>query len=311
MKKCFVYGNCQARIIKYFLERNENFTSIYQIIDLKIVHLLSQKDIVELEYLVANADLFIHQNISDNYKGIPQLGTNYLRGKTKATCQSISVPVSYFTGYNPELIYFRDRQNNNLEWDFSIYHDFHILNLFYQQKSPWQIVDIIQRPDFYNPQYGIKNLNHSLKLLINREGSLDIKISEFIKQRHQEYRLFHTFNHPSSAIIYYVVGKVLQKINLLDHFSDELIFNQPEFLNNSCFPIYPSIQKQLQLEFDCDLRYILNFKSFSISEVVTKFCEFYSNNHDLVEFNVNLYQNKFSGITNYQVPINSKVSQLS
>ena len=68
-----------------------------------------------------------------------------MKSKTKLTCQSISVPVSYFTGYNPELIYFKNRQNNHCEWEFSDYHDFHILNLFYQQKKPSEIVDTIQK----------------------------------------------------------------------------------------------------------------------------------------------------------------------
>ena len=139
--------------------------------------------------------------------------------------------------------------------------------------------------------------------MINREESLDIKISEFIKKYYQEYRLFHTFNHPGSAIIHYVVNKILQRINLLDYFNEEFVFNQPELLDNSCFPIYPSIQNQLTLKFNSNSEYILHFKSYCINKVVSKFCEFYSSNHDLVEFNVNLYQQKFSGITNYQVSI--------
>lgn len=302
MKKCFIYGNCQSRIIKNILEANEEFASKYQIFDLKIAHLLSHKDIVELEASATNADLFIHQKISDNYNGIPQLGTNYLRSKTKANCESISIPVSYFTGYNPELIYFRDQQNKYMEWELSAYHDFHILNLFYQHKKPLEIIDIIQKPDFYKPQYGIKNLNQSLSSLINREEGLDIKISGFIKKYYQEYKLFHTFNHPSSAVMHCVVSKILQRINLLDYFNEEIVFNQPEVLDNSCCPIYPSIQNQLKLKFNNNSEYRMKFKSFSLGEVTTKLCEFYSKNYDLVEFNVNLYKNKFSGITNYQVP---------
>ena len=102
MKKCFIYGNCQTRIIKDLLEKNENFTSTYQISDIRMVHLLTEKDIPQLQETVTSTDLFIHQNISDNYRGFEELGTNYLRSKTKANCQIVSVPVSYLAGYNPE-----------------------------------------------------------------------------------------------------------------------------------------------------------------------------------------------------------------
>ena len=103
--------------------------------------------------------------------------------------------------------------------------------------------------------------------------------------------------------MHYIVSKILQQINLLDSFDEKQVFNQPEVLNNTCFPIYPSIQRQLQLSFASNPKYKLKCKSLFIDEVVKKFCEFYSNNHDLVEYNVNLVQKKFSAFTKYQIPI--------
>lgn len=295
MKKCLIYGNCQTAYIKKRLLQNPDFYKIYSQVFTQKVHRIKAEEIPDLETMVSEVDLFIHQIVSDNYRKMPSLGTNYLKSRLKPDCKVISFPVAYFTGYHPEMIYLKPLNNQPIKGDIYNYHDFNILSGFYQGKSVKKIINSIFDESFYSPYYIKNNFNLTIGELSKRESSLDIKISQFIIDNHQKINLFNTINHPHHPIIGYVVNRILEKLGMSVQYSEsELVSGQESLEYNNYFPIYPSVQKILNLEFDNKLDYKFLNTSYSVYNAVNKYYEFYDNNQDLVEFNIEKKWEQFS-----------------
>ncbi|MCC0175431.1 hypothetical protein I4641_00355 [Waterburya agarophytonicola K14] len=294
MKKYLIYGNCQTVIIKQLLEQNPEFNSTYEQIELKVVHLMSENDLDDLEKAVSETDIFVHQNISDNYKGIPQLGTNYLKTKLKTESKSISIPVSFFTGYNPEMVYIKDRNNVTVVSDFSDYHDFNLIKLFDSGVSPDEAAKIIQDVNFFTPRYILSNLHYSIAELERREANIDIKISNFLRKYHRNHKLFHTINHPAKVVLNYISNEILNLIGCSAVATESLFNDNEEVLDTTTFPIYPAIARQLNLAFSSKSEYKLKSNLYSLEEGIAKFFEFYEANRSLIQLNINKHQQNFS-----------------
>jgi len=252
MKKCLVYGNCQAAAVKTYLQKNSTVASAYRFVDVKPVHLLSKIDIPFLNQVISEIDLMIYQPVSDNYKGIYQLSTRYLKDKLKSDCQVISFPVVYFTGYNPEVIYLKDLNGTVISEPFA-YHDVNILRLFAQGKSVRDIVTIIQSDEFYNSSFVKKQLNNTISNLNVRENEIDQRLSPFIQDNFRNERLFHVFNHPSKTILSFIANLILERLGIKDRSFN--ISSNADILSKNSLPIYPSIIKYLKIQFPCTSDY--------------------------------------------------------
>ena len=321
MKKCLIYGNCQTEYIKNRLIQNSDFSNIYSQVFTKKVHRIKPEEIPDLEAMISEVDLFIHQPVSDNYRKMPSLGTNYLKSQLKPDCKVISFPVAYFTGYYPEMIYLKSLNNQPIKGDIYNYHDFNILSGFYQGKNVENIISSIFDESFYSPYYIKNNFHLTVGELAKRETSLDIKISQFITNNYKIINLFNTINHPNHPIIGYVINRILEILGFSTQYSEsELVSNQHTIEYNNYFPIYPSVQKILNIEFDSKLVYKFQNTTYSVYDAVRKLYNFYDSNQDLVEFNVeNKWEqfsrnsNKFSlAKTEEDSPINyASISQLN
>lgn len=295
MKKCLIYGNCQTAYIKNCLGQNSDFSSQYSQVFIKKVHRIKKEEIFDLEAIVSDIDLFIYQPVSDNYKKIPSLGTNYLKSLLKPDCKIISFPVAYFAGYQPEMVYLKPLNNQPIKEDIYNYHDFNILSGFDQGKSIQEIASSIFNESFYSPYYIKNNFDLTIAELAKREKSLDIKITPFILNNYQKINLFNTINHPHHSIIGYVVNRILEILELATQYTElELISGQHTIEYNNYFPIYPSVKKILNLEFDSELVYKFQNNNYSIYEAISKLYEFYNSNQDLIEFNLKNKWERFS-----------------
>ena len=283
MKTCLIYGNCQAAALRTYLQNNSTFVSAYRMIDIKPVHLLSKADIPYLDQVASEVDLLIYQPVSDNYKGIYQLSTRYLKERLKPECRQISFPVAYFTGYNPEVTYLRDVNGANVTKP-SVYHDINILRLFDEGKSNWEILEIIQDDDFYTVPSAKKQFTDTLVSLQFREKELDLKLSEFIKDNFKKERLFHVFNHPNKTILALIADLILERLGINDRYIH--MGHNADILSKNSFPIYPSLVKQLNIEFPCDFVYRFENKIYSAEETVKLFTDFYLDHREMVRHNL-------------------------
>jgi hypothetical protein len=276
MKKCFIYGNCQTKPIRDFLNMNSDFLSTYESSYLECF-LLSENDVPNLEKLASEADLFIYQPVSEDYKAIGRLSTHHLKTLLKRGCQVIAIPVAYFTGYNPEAIYL----GSEFEGPF-ITHDRNILMLYSQGKSVQETANLIQSLDFYQSIYVENNVEATLNQLKRREPDLDVKLTEFIRSNYKKARLFHTMNHPSSIVIAYVANSILNLLGIKSERDALANFYRFEVLDYLYFPIYPSVAHHLKLSFPCQPQYYFN-GVFSIKDAIEKFFIFYDQNPEAVE----------------------------
>ena len=310
MKKCLIYGNCQTEYIENSLIENPDFSNIYSEIFSKKVHQIKQKDIPELETIISEIDLFIYQPVSDNYRKMTSLGTDYLKSRIKSDCIVISFPVAYFTGYHPEMIYLKPIDNQPIKGDVYNYHDFNILSGFYQGQTTKDLIAKIFNESFYSPYYIKKNFDLTISELEKREASLDIKISQFIRNNYQFINLFNTINHPHHPIIGYIINCVLEILGLDHQYSKSDFINGEHIIEyNNYFPIYPSVKKILNLQFENKLIYQIQNTSYSVYDALKKLYKFYDNNQDLVEFNVEAKWEQFSRNSNkFSLPKTGKPS---
>lgn len=287
MKTCLIYGNCQIVAMKSLLSQNPRFTASYQFVELNPVFLLTSDDASYLEKLVSEVDVFIHQPVSEQYKG-KQLATTYLTSLLKEGAKAISFPVSYFTGYNPEMVYLKDKAGTVVSQPFA-YHDRNILTFYSQGKTVQETLNIIQSEDFGELNYFQNNLEQTLLNLSAREQEqeIDIKISEFIKSHFNQYRLFHTFDHPSVAIVAFITQSILSLLSLEFNDNSNFFFNQPEMLDDYSFPIYPSLARYLDLKFSSSFQYRFVDKFWNAENMLKAFFEFYDKNEELVDANLN------------------------
>lgn len=286
MKTCLVYGNCQIVAIKSLLLQNLEFSNIYRFVELNPVFLLTPEDAPHLKKLVSEIDLFIHQPVSAQYKG-KELSTDYLRSLVKENAQIISIPVSYFTGYNPELFYLKDQEGIVIAEPFP-YHDRNILSLYLQGKTIQETIQLIQSDDFYTLEQCQNNLDQTLSNLAMREEEqkLDVQLTSFIQKNFERYRLFHTFDHPSVAIIAFIAQSILKLLEIGYQKDFNSFFDRSEMLDDYIFPIYPSLGRHLKLQFESSSNYQCAFKKYHPEEVVESFFRFYEQYSDWVKMNL-------------------------
>ncbi|WEG10998.1 WcbI family polysaccharide biosynthesis putative acetyltransferase [Pullulanibacillus sp. KACC 23026] len=235
-KKCIVYGNCQIGPIRQYLMSSKSFRKLYKMIEVPPVHLCDRKTgLTEAQLNELNdCDLFIYQKVSDTYG--PYLATDYLLEKLPDKCQTMTIPVSYFTGYHPQFAK-----------GIQPYADKNIIHLLRQGKCDEDIISIVSDENFYTFEELQKNVQLSLNELKKRSNDLDVTLDDFIERYYKNVHLFFTVNHPNFPIIRYVSKKILAKLGLP---ADELtnVVHHTDF-RRYILPIYPSVMKHLNLTF--------------------------------------------------------------
>lgn len=291
-----VIGNCQGEIIHDILKNNGDFTKVYNLIYCAVVHKITREQLLsDYESIVANLDLIIIHNISDNYrklddKDISIYSTTYLKSIMKAGSQLIIVPNMYFSGYFPSACYLKDKNNLNIEKYDITYHDYNIIDRCtkYPNEFDENLEYCINK--WYNIHEYSRNeclslVRKSIEHLKQRERFTDIVISDFISNNYTKRRLFNTFNHPTT----YLTRKLAQRI--CDHLGivTQIAYNKAT-LNKVIFAIHPAIVHHLQLRFeDCNLYYFKD-EYHTVLETITIYLNYYSTciSYDTMKFNRSL-----------------------
>lgn len=284
-KKCLLYGNCQVNPLKKLLERHPDFYNNYEIITIQCFD-LCQGDISHLEKLVRKSDLFIHQIVSPTYKGTPEFSTNYLKSLVKPDTKVISFPVAFFTGYQPQMVYLKVPDKEEIAESPFVYHDRNILLHFVRGETAEETANKIESQDLYSVAYVIENLKNTLLELKKREASIDIKISEFIQENYRKARLFHTINHPGCIVMAHIAKLILDHLEMPSERDCLANFYISEMLDYVRFPIYTSVAQNLTLQFSCTQEYYYRHETFSLKQAIEKFFKYYDSNPDIVKFNL-------------------------
>ena len=235
-KKCIIYGNCQIEPLRQYLMSSSSFSKIYTMVEVPPVHLCDREKGLDETYLeeIYNCDLFIYQKVSQAFG--PYLATDYIMSNLPNKCLCISFPVSYFTGYFPQFIS-----------GVKPYTDKNVVGLLKEGKTKTEIISILADEEFYTFNDLKKNLDSTLSQLKNRSVGLDITLDNYIEDNFKDAYLFFTVNHPNYQVIRHLAMKIL---SLLEIPNEEIsgVIHHSHF-RRYMLPIYPSVVKQLNLNF--------------------------------------------------------------
>ncbi|GEA12740.1 hypothetical protein KUL49_31150 [Alteromonas sp. KUL49] len=238
-KKYSVYGNCQADPLGNILRTNPDFNEQWEFVQFpKPSFELRKNDLPEIEKLVGQLDLFVTQNVGDSH-GV--FASDNLAKLLKPSSTVIRIPNAYFSGYMPEVVYFRDGEPHVTK--FCDYHDEKFLSFFMEDpvNAVNKAVNAANDTNTYSRDFVIENAKNSLEELKNRELSCDVTVSDYIEKHWREEILFFSMNHPKRKVLNHIASQVLSRIGQ----SSTDVRGDYEHLDNTRLPVYQSVKDVL------------------------------------------------------------------
>jgi hypothetical protein len=224
------YGNCQLEKVKDIL--NIQKTSDFNV--LFIPCFLTSMTDIEFDSVLKKSDIIITQPITDNYRGMYYLSSNYIVNKCKKDSIIIFVNNCHFDFYYFDLEYNKNNKENkklhyfhkgileciNQNYDFEHYKNMYIENI--DLKTFNELKEIYDK--------SIKELENRYEEMkqYSKKNTYFINIIDFIKNNYKDKLLFYTFNHPSKHLLQYIALEIIKILNIkgdinydIDPFSDE------------------------------------------------------------------------------------------
>ena len=253
-KLCTVYGNCQALKITKILGNQKDFASKYYMLSIPPVFRISNKWMILIRKVFGFLDLLVYQHISWENKFNVVLSSDYMLSACKENCQKICIPNMYFTGYflqfcknEYEYVY----KNN----DVGHYGDRNINEIYSNGgKDSLKLVNSFIDNKLYENKYSKDDCDKMVAVSLNnlreREKCCDIIISDFIEKNYKKIHLFYAVDHPSNDMYLEMIKRILKYIGF-ENVCVNMDEVQPQ--NGIEIPIYPSVYKNLELEFEKSL----------------------------------------------------------
>lgn len=284
-------GNCQMGAIADILEHKSKYADYHEIHQVIIIHKITRLELLNFyDADLKDLDILYCQHITDSYRlnsddedNISAFSLNYMRKIVPSTCRIVVLPNMYFSGYFPEMTYLYDEQGKHVISHDISYHDKNVIKRYVETKclNAISYASDLHDVDFYDEEYIMKRLETNWEQMEKREMHCDIKMNSYIKDNYSKIRLFNTINHPTGHLLTIVCRKLMDHIglNCEVHFSDY-------GLDDVVFPIYESVTKILNLEFNDDC-YVFKNKTHTIVEGIQRYLNFYDScvSYDILKLN--------------------------
>ncbi|MCK7597354.1 WcbI family polysaccharide biosynthesis putative acetyltransferase [Microbulbifer sp. CAU 1566] len=283
MQKVLILANCQGPALAKILEKvvDGQGNCLFDVLNLKPVYELTHEQQPLLEDLCRQCDILLYQP-HIRYKFTPEWRSSDYWVSITSAKHIISFPSLYFAGYNPELTYLRNKQNQHLNAGFVDYHDKRIVKLLLEGRSDEDIKHSFHRlqPVREDVESVLKDTLAELRRR-EQEQQLDISVSKFVEQNFTRERLFYTYNHPANSVLYEVIRQLLEKVGCGEIAVPKV---EKELLRYDYFPIAPAVSKYLGLKFadDGELYRVQN-KDLRRAQVVDRYLEIYRDNRGWVD----------------------------
>jgi hypothetical protein len=222
MKKCLIYGNCQAGIIhKAFLQ-----TDLVNFYDTTYI-ICHHNKFNNIDFIdISQFDLIITMPI---YEHIFYKSTSNMLSKKRNDCIVIIFPSLYFDFYFPNLTYLKIKKDESGDVDQllspNVFHDQNLLNIYKNYGNNEKILiekykDIVFSPDFYSKDHYTEKYNKSIDNLKKRllrsfdlykafEPIHFIDVIDFIENNYRKDLLFYSNPHPKYE---YVIKIICEEI---------------------------------------------------------------------------------------------------
>lgn len=255
------YGNCQTSILGDMISLVHSFCQEYKIVKLPIVSDWNNSDgkgravlhaLYEDKAFLEAIDLFIYQTVSVNNKFSEILATDYWIAKLKEECKKCHILNLYFTGYFPQVkainreLLAEIHQNGLFPME-----DIYVNDMLQAGMSKEDIIREIVDPNssIVEPTSILTTINDSLKKLQEREGEVDVKISDYVKKMYREKQLWYSFNHPCEELLIEYLYRILAYLGVkADTLSVTDVVRQCSTLKGQDYPVYPCVAKCIGLK---------------------------------------------------------------
>ena len=221
-------------------------------------------DISEEDFniIVKNSDCIITLPISENYRDKNYLSFKYILENVKETCKII-----VFAPLDFDLYFFDQGHlfvNNKI---INLPADIHLKTLFKYYSEGRSIQNFLDEC-FYNENF--KNnedfeliLNNclsetkkredlALNLMSNRDNCYLIPMRQFFMDKHRNFMLHNTHNHPTSVTFVYMAEYILNIIgmdtNKIDRQTDPFGHCTEIYGNKQSYPLYSCVKKHLNFD---------------------------------------------------------------
>lgn len=208
MKSVIIYGNCHTTAIKQVLKCIPEFNEKYVILNTKPI-----QDIKTVEELYSlpfeKCDVFIHQSIWSKNRYGPEYASENLIKRLSPNCKVIAIPnlyhmpLCFFPQYSSE-------RELNYRGNTIFFRDKILDDAFLNHQSLKQTVAQYTNQDLFDSVTIRAGFNAFIEKVKIRECDWDIKISSFLVNNYKGKRLFFDPNHPTGAVIFYIVEELLQ-----------------------------------------------------------------------------------------------------
>ena len=267
-KNILLVGNCQT----FALEKCLNLYENYEVRQIMIHSETLNKN--DYTILINNYDIIITQPISESYRELDYLGTNYLIDNTKNNT-IIIFPSCYFDFYYPDLIYYGLSEPVD-------YHYVNMINNFKDNSSIENyITHCVNNPNLFSKEILLEKAENSFKemerrdfevkdYILKRKNIYYISITNFVKNNFKEKLLFYSMNHPSKYLIHYISEEIISILNI----PNSILYNLDPLDNPKCI-LYSCINNVVNFDVNKET---IKLKDKKTVYLITKlYYEVYSN----------------------------------
>lgn len=217
--------------------------------------------------VVINRLLYHMKDICDLYVYTPKIldrdsAYSLSESDFKEDCKIVSLSNLLVSLYWPEISIEATSFNDfyihpyNSRRDSDFYHtlyrkaDLNINKMVSNGDSTEKIMKVLSSDEYYSENEVKKNFRITMRSIDIAERRVDVRIGDFIKETYNKKMLYQNYTHPTKYILWEYVRRLLQVIGIPDKDTWTLEEKCPRVIHEGGdVPIYPSVAKNLNLEF--------------------------------------------------------------
>ncbi len=243
-KMILLHGNCHITRIREML--NDSLKSQFFIYDIPLIYLNKGKEIES--DILANADIFIHQDIQKENQYGYKLSDEFVLMHLNPQCKEIGLPNLFGIGraFFPQSIM---GNANNRIYKAGIglfpYKDIVAEKMCEYESKDITVTKITQTAEeLFDEKYIADNFDKYMNSLYERESCCHVKMSDYIKMNYQQKRLFWDAGHPTGEVIKEICRQIINILQINVELED-----MPKHLEMDTYqtPVYENVKSVLGL----------------------------------------------------------------
>lgn len=249
-KYAVISGNCQTSRYEDLLARNQEFSRDYIIVKVPKVCDWSVRSSLMEKWLAddvfwKNIDLYIYQYVQEENRFSKLLFSDRTLVRLRQDCQKLRIVNTYFDGYWPQIKKLSIAKRHCLagaELGLIGHSDKYIEKFAEQGFAFDEILEKIEKIDFFSEQEMKEAIQKSLAKIKDKEQECDVKISDYIIDNYDKKQLFYSPNHPIEEVLLEYLNRILTRLGYAQWKISITDFNiYSETLKGQDMPIYKSV----------------------------------------------------------------------